>query len=62
VEFIAHQSDITRMQYAPFRIYFFELPAEEGTEGAALQGVSFAAAKSGKTSSRPTPVSVEESV
>ena len=26
VEFVAHQSDITRMQYAPFRIYFFDLP------------------------------------
>ena len=26
VEFVAHQGDITRMQYAPFRIRFFELP------------------------------------
>ena len=29
VEFVAHQGDITRMQYAPFRIKFFVLP--EGT-------------------------------
>jgi len=28
VEFVAHQGDITRMQYAPFRIRFFELPEE----------------------------------
>ena len=27
VEFVAHQGDITRMQYAPFRIRFFDLPA-----------------------------------
>ena len=30
VEFVAHQGDIRRMQYAPFRIRFFELP--EGAE------------------------------